>query len=379
MLSKVLVLGGSYLQSDFIFTALKCGCEVHVLDRDRNCFISKNDDIVFEAIDISDVAKVNAYFVENSMDLILSPVTEIGNRTASIIAGMHGVLYNSSETVLASTDKKLMRKTLESSRLQEPDVIVLNPASISEEELNVKFPVIVKPAISSASRGVTLATNRSELNDAIKRALPYCSNDASILVEEYLPGDQFSIETITFNGEHRVVAIVKEELSGPPYFMERTNIIDLEINKRLAKSVGLFVNELLNKINVQVGPSHIEVKIFRDEIRLIEVATRSGLLRDRLIKAAKGPDYNELILKSYLGADSKTQIQQLKNNSLLGIVAYKSDLRMFESLRDSKLLIDYYFNGKKPVQYPKMLTDAIGYFFLSGEKLEQLYEYQVKM
>ena len=78
--------------------------------------------------------------LKNSMDPILSPVTEIGNRTASIIAaGMHGVTYNSRETVLASTGQKIKcRKTLESSRLQEPDVIVLNPASISEEELTAE-------------------------------------------------------------------------------------------------------------------------------------------------------------------------------------------------------------------------------------------------
>lgn len=377
MLNKVLVLGGSFLQSDFIFTALNNGCEVHVLDRDKNCYISEFPNIFFKAIDIADVEAVDRYFVEKSIELIVSPVTEIGNRTASKIADKHGICYNSIDTVLASTDKKLMRKTLEGSALREPDVIVLNTATVSDVSLNVKFPVIVKPASNSASRGVTLVNNTRELNEAIQRALPYCLNDSTLLVEEYLPGDQYSIETVTFNGEHHIVAIVKEELSGAPYFMERTNIIDIEVNQRLAKPAKKFVNELLNKINVRVGPSHIEVKIYNDEIRLIELATRSGLLRDRLIKAAKGSDYNELILKSYLGASIKTPIKPLKQNSLLGIIAHKIDLRVFEKSRKSKYFIDSYFNGKKAVSHPKTLTDAIGYFFLSGEELEPLLEFKV--
>lgn len=377
-MAKVLVLGGSYLQSDFVEVALKKNHEVHVLDRNPYCYMSEWDSIVFKATDISDVDAVDKYFTHTDCDLVISPITEIGNKTAAFVAANHGLPYNSIETVIATTDKNEMRKRLEKSKLLEPKVSRL--ADLEDLDiLDITYPKIVKPSISSASRGVTFVNNREELITAFERAIQYCETGTKILIEEYIEGEQYSIETISSHGQHHIVAIVKEELSGAPYYMERNDIISVDRNTQLLPYVEIFIEELLNTIGVTTGPCHTEVKIdINNNIRLIEVASRSGLLRDRLIRTAKGEEYNELILKSYLG--DRIEIVKLPmSNALLGIMAYDSDFRVFDKAKTNGIVADSHLNGADVSENPTMLTDAVGYFFIQSSDDKFFDNYKVQL
>lgn len=374
----LLVLGGSYLQSDFVQVALDSGHDVHVLDRNPECYLANWNNITFKALDISITNDVDAYFTDQKCDIVLSPVTEIGNKVAAYVAKKHKLLYNSLETINATTDKNVMRMHLKNTNLVEPELIVLEKNQ-SINELPFDYPVIVKPSESSASRGVTRANNREELNKAVSRAKLYCKEDSTILIEQFIRGEQFSVETVTANGVHHIVAIVKEELSGEPYYMERNDIIDIAQNRELLPIVQAFVDELLSSLNVTVGPCHIEVKIDEHKnIRLIEVASRSGLLRDRLIRAAKGSEYNKLILDSYLGY-SITHINPPVTNALLGIIAYESDYNSFKRARAQNLVVDSFISENKISGKPTMLTDAVGYYFIQSQNLSVLNNYKVKL
>jgi biotin carboxylase len=374
---KILVLGGSYLQADFVDTAVKSGYKVFVLDRDPEAYLSERADIHFFNIDISNEEEVNAFFVEHKCDIIISPVTEIGNVIAAEVARRNNVRYNSPETVLASTDKKEMRKLLNGSGLSRIKSFPVNEDLRFPKELGLPF--IVKPRVNSASRGVSLVQNESDFKKAIDYALHYSDSTNDILIEEYIEGIQYSIETISFNSRHYVVAVTREVLSGPPYFMERMNIIDAEEIHELHSKMASFAKKILDIINVQVGPCHIEIKIQEDAIYLIEVATRSGLLRDKLIKTAGGEDYNKLILNSYLDIELKETIALPSINSFLGIIAHKEDLLKYRDAKAKGLVVEDFFNNKELSENPKMLTDAIGYFFLKSDNADDFEDYKMKL
>jgi phosphoribosylaminoimidazole carboxylase (NCAIR synthetase) len=375
---KILVLGGSYLQSDFVEVAFNLGYSVHVLDRNPSCFLSNSLKVVFTTIDIADVDAVDQYFSQNEMDLIVSPITEIGNKIASIVSFRHNLNYNSIDTVVATTDKKKMRELLQDSELVEPKVISLCN-DLALDSYNFTYPSIVKPSVSSASRGVTLVNNLEELNKAVERAMPFCNELKDIIVEEFLVGDQYSIETISSNGDHSVVAIVREHLSGSPYFMERMDVIDHEENLRLNDKVKSFVQILLSQLKVRFGPCHIEVKIDEElNIKLIEIASRSGLVRDRLIRTANGVDYNELIINSYIGKPLEN-IELPKKSAMLGIIAYKEDIKQYEAAANADLVFDSFLNGQKFSSNPTMLTDAVGYYFIQSDDVKIFEKYKVKL
>jgi predicted ATP-grasp superfamily ATP-dependent carboligase len=376
-MKKILVLGGSYLQSNFAEVAVELGHNVHVLDKDPGCYLAKCDSIIFHHVDISNVNSVRDYFNKGHFDIILSPVTEIGNKVAAIVANENDLPYNTHDTVLATTNKSIMRKKLENSKLDEPLVITLN-SNIDLSKMVIPYPCIVKPAVNSASRGVSLVHNQEQLLKAVKLALTHSKGLSGVVIEEYIVGNQYSIETISSFGKHYTVAIVREHLSAAPHFMERMDVVDFEENSLLYPSVQLFVDELLNSLDIQFGPCHIEVKINSEGIiRLIEVASRSGLLRDRLIKAAGGVCYNELIIKAYSGEKISKPFLP-RTNAMLGIIAYEEDMVAYEKAKANGDVCQEYFNGNKFTEKPTMLTDAIGYFFLKNDDKRSFENYKMK-
>lgn len=375
---KVLVLGGSYLQSDFIYTALELGYEVIVLDMDDNCYAANTKNITFIKVNISDVSSVEKVFLDHNCNLIVGPVTEIGNRTACEIASKHNLIYNSPKAVKATTDKQYMRKKLNKF---EHEKIKTRPFSSKEKVLSeFHFPFIIKPSESSASRGVILIRNEEEFDLGFNEALEFCKSPSDILVEEYLIGEQYSIETISSNGKHYVLALTKEVLSGAPYFMERMDIVDITENSRLRENVQNYVDALLNSLDITVGPCHIEVKINKGKIHLIEIASRSGLLRDRLLKCCGGADYNRLIIKAYSGENIESEdVVPPSINAFLGIIAYPSDFKVYQQCKKDEQIFDDFFNGKDMRGKPKRLTDAVGYFFVRSENTTDFEQYSLQL
>jgi carbamoylphosphate synthase large subunit len=378
-MAKILVLGGSYLQSDFVDVACAENHSVHVIDRNAKCYLSTQKDIDFYKIDIGNLADVDKFFIRHSFDMIVSPITEIGNKVSSQIARKHNLLYNSLDAVSATTDKWLMRDALKSTKLDEPKVLRLREGE-KLEKLDIEFPFIVKPTVSSASRGVTKVKDLKELHDAIERALPYCKTINNIILEEFIEGEQFSIETITSKGKHHVLGIVREHLSGSPHFMERFDVLDKYYNFLVIDNIQSFVNELLNALDIQYGPCHIEVKI--DEflnVRLIEIASRSGLLRDRLLRASGGENYNKHIIDTYLGNTiGKTELPT--SNGCLGMVAYEDDLKCYNRAKKDNLITDsYFYPNYSFVKNPTMLTDVAGYFFIKSKDVSVFNKYKVRL
>nr|WP_255552043.1 ATP-grasp domain-containing protein [Roseivirga sp. E12] len=280
---------------------------------------------------------------------------------------------------MATTDKRVMRERLAGSVMTEPKVFTLSNNKQIPPSLN--FPLILKPSISSASRGVTLINSQEEFEEALERALPYCNDLSEILLEEFIDGQQYSIETVSFDGQHHIVGIVQEVLSGAPYFMERMDIVDKDKTQELMAIVEPFMIYLLNILNVQYGPCHTEVKIKGDQIALIEIASRSGLVRDRLLKVAKGVDYNELILRAYLGETDIDQnlIHLPQTNAMLGIMAYEEDRDAHQRAKANGLVRDEHLNEKDASKNATMLTDAIGYYFLESSDINDFDKYHVRL
>ena len=80
--------------------------------------------------------------------------------------------------------------------LRTPVTHLVGPASAAEDW---EFPIIVKPRSGAGSRGVRLVHSRADL-DAL-------GDDASLIAQELLPGDEYSVDVIA-NADGHVVAAV---------------------------------------------------------------------------------------------------------------------------------------------------------------------------
>src|SRR5262249_35635724 len=86
-----------------------------------------------------------------------------------------------------------------------------------------ELPVVVKPTSLAGSRGVLLLRERAELA-AWGRLLDGYGYRGPVLVEEYLRGPEYSVETISVGGVHHVVGVTGKQLGAPPLFIEMGHV-----------------------------------------------------------------------------------------------------------------------------------------------------------
>ena len=97
------------------------------------------------------------------------------------------------------------------------------------------FPLFVKPRFGAGSRGTAKITSRQDL-DALPR-------DGSLLLQEYLPGEEYSVD-VYVRGDGRVIAAVPRERmktdSGIAVTARTINIPELaESAARVAQEIGI--------------------------------------------------------------------------------------------------------------------------------------------
>ena len=127
------------------------------------------------------------------------------------IARELGLRFYSQETAKWSTDKYQMKQ-----RFIEGGVLCARGRVIKsvEETADLDFPLILKPRDNSGSRGVILCRDKQALEEAMAEALQYTRLD-SVLVEEFVEGREFSIESLHYDGKQEVIQFTEKNYRVP--------------------------------------------------------------------------------------------------------------------------------------------------------------------
>jgi biotin carboxylase len=161
-------------------------------------------------------------------------------------------------------------------------------------------PVVVKPTELAGSRGVFLLRRRDELPEwgRLLESYHYCG---PLLVEEYLRGPEFSIETLSDHGRHHVVGVTRKVLGPPPLFVE-TGHVHPVADSPSTRQMGDITVRLLELAGYQNGPAHTEVIATTDGPRIVESQARLGGDRiPRLIELGAGFDAERAIFQIIVG------------------------------------------------------------------------------
>jgi biotin carboxylase len=136
------------------------------------------------------------------------------------------------------------------------------------------LPVVVKPTTLSGSRGTFLLTDPAEL-PAWGRTLADLRYEGPLLVEEYLRGQEFSVETLTVHGVHHVIGVTRKLLGPLPHFVETGHVFP-EPDTAATRQVAALAVELLDVAGYECGPAHTEIILTEDGPRIVESQARLG-------------------------------------------------------------------------------------------------------
>lgn len=210
---KIAIIGASYLQEPLIRKAKEMGIETHV-------FAWKAGDVGEEIADyfypISIVEKEEILYKcqEVKVDGICTIASDLAAVTVCYVAEKMGLSGNSIQTGLVSTNKHEMRMCFERNGDPSPkSVLVESVKDLMDREL--EYPLIVKPLDRSGSRGITKVNYFEELESAIERAKEQ-GFEKKALVEEYAEGKEYSVEFISWQGQHTFLALTEKFTTGAP-------------------------------------------------------------------------------------------------------------------------------------------------------------------
>lgn len=188
-----------------------------------------------------------------------------------------------SSNVATERCKHKVRSALDDAGLANPKYFVAkNWEDASREAQRIGYPLIIKPTDLASSAYVTLVHNESELKQAFTTLGQFTRNfrdqprEPLWLLEEYMQGEEFSVEAVTFQGETTVIGITDKSLTGFPYFIEDGHMFPAKLPTEQANAIIEFSKKVLEAANHDHGISHTEIKLTANGPRLIEINPRPG-------------------------------------------------------------------------------------------------------
>jgi carbamoyl-phosphate synthase large subunit len=166
-----------------------------------------------------------------------------------------------------------------------------------EELEGLSFPVIVKPRDNSGSRGVKYCRNRDELISSIAEALEFSRLD-SVLVEEYIEGQEYSVESLHYNGKSEVIQFTEKKTTAFPYNVELGHKQPANLTYEQKKAILRIVQKIGEMLKFDNCPSHTELKINERGIFVIETSPRLGgdSITSTLVPLSTGINMEDLLI-----------------------------------------------------------------------------------
>ena len=306
---SVLVFGCGELQRSIIGRAHKMGLFVVGIDPCAEAFC-KNDVDAFEVVGGQDLEGTCAVVEKYGIDAIVTAATDKPLVMMARIAEKYGFPFFSVDTARWSTDKFQMKERFELGGIPHAKGRLISRLEEAEGLVEgLVYPVIVKPRDNSGSRGVKLCRNQEELEESIAEALEYSHLD-SVLVEEYIEGPEYSIESLHYDGKSEVIQFTEKKTTEFPYNVELGHKQPALLSEQRKEDICGIVSKIGRALQFDNCPSHTELKINDRGIFVIETSPRLGgdFITSTLVPLSTGINMEDQLLNIALGEpiDTKT-------------------------------------------------------------------------
>jgi len=299
----VVVIGAGPLQVPAYEAARRMGLRSVAIDRNPAAPGMALADVA-EAVDTRDVEGVLAVARRERASGVVTLCTDAPVVVVAAVARALGTPALTPEAAAVATNKARMRDALAAGGVPIPRyrrARTLEEARAAAEELG--FPVILKPPASSGSRGIFKASAADRLEAGWRHARSVAGEGAEILVEEFVEGDEVSVETLSFGGAHHVIAVTDKRTTGDPYWVETGHSQPSRLPPPTLTAVRDCARASLAALGVSEAAGHVEIKVGPGGPRLIEVGARLGgdFITTELVPRSTGVDMVEAVIRLALG------------------------------------------------------------------------------
>jgi biotin carboxylase len=309
----LLVPARTYRATDFLVAAGRLGLELVVgsdgaLPLGNRLVVRVNPGDLQASVDrlVAQSGPVDAIVAVDTPMLIL----------AAAVAARMGLPHNRVEAVRAAADKSEQRRRWAAAGVAQPAFRVVPAgapqAALQDAAAQVGFPCVVKAVSLSGSQGVLRADDGAAAVAAAGRIRQVLHDtgrpkEEPLLVEEYVPGWELSIDGLLSGGDLTVTAVFdKPDTPQGPTFEETVLVTPSQLPQRILAAAIATAERAAAALGLRYGPIHAELRLDAGDPghrpSMLELAARSiGGLCSRALRFLDGVSLEELVLTNALG------------------------------------------------------------------------------
>ena len=292
------------------YEAIKASEELHyytVLLTDRKTFYDKRMDFPhvhsMRLCNLEDINDIRGAIDRINQDrFTISAIVSFIDphcHTAAVLSREFGLKSFTAEAIKCMLDKAKSREVLRETTYAPPFRVIGDDMSLAETEL--ELPVVLKAPQSSASKDVHVARTAGQYREAFGQIRERYPN-GPILVEQYIPGDQYLVETLTVKGKVHIAAVIRQEIMFAGRFIVTGYQVMVDDSGAFFQRLKQAVREIVRRHGMRDGPCHLELRHVGGAWKLIEANPRiSGGAMNGLIETAYGVNLARETLRSALG------------------------------------------------------------------------------
>ena len=315
-MSKIAIIGASYLQLPLVRKAKEMGLEIHCFAWDKDA-VCKEEVDSFYPISIVEKEKIFQICQSIEIDGICTIASDVAAPTVSYVAEKMHLNANSYQSAVNANNKYIMRDLLSQAEIRCPKYKMIQSLQDASSE-EWEYPLIVKPTDRSGSLGVAKVMSYEELCSAVEFALSV-SFEKQVMIEEFIEGREISVEFISYKGVHYPLQITDKVTTGAPHFVELEHHEPSTLSPVQFSEIYDITQRALNSLGLTDGASHSEYKITDDgKVYVMEIGGRMGgdFIGSDLVKLSTGYDFVKGVIDVAL---NKFEVPKLSQQVFAGV------------------------------------------------------------
>lgn len=378
-MKKIMILGASILQLPAIKKAKSMGLQVIAVDMNPKAVGFCEDGIIKEVISTIDTPAIIEAAKRNRVDGVMTIASDMPMRSVAAVADELGLVGISKETAIKATDKGEMRMALRKSGVPIPAFYRVRSKEEYRSAVNkikeAGYKCIVKPADNSGSRGIDLLSDFEQ--ETIDNAYEYSkqsSRSGDLMVEEYMEGDEVSVESLSIDGICHVIQITDKLTTGAPYFVEMGHSQPSGLSEDTKEKIRQITIAANKAIGIENGPAHTEIKITKDGPKIIELGARLGgdNITTHLTPLSTGVDMVECCINIAMGMAVNLNTRMNRGSAIRYFPLEKGKIKNIEGVEQAQKIpgvvqVSIVHGVGESVNGIKNSGDRVGFVITEGD------------
>ena len=368
----------SYKSNDFVTSAEKLDLDFLVITDSQQVSGQFSDTVIIHSFD----KELENDVREKLQDVThILPVDHSALKFSAYLVDLLKAKGNNTKSINTAMNKFESRNIFNSISEIKIQNAIVNKIEDIEIFINENGTSVLKPIYGTASKSVIKVESFQENKAEVEKLMQDCS-DQDLIIEEFVDGSEYALEGNLINSELNKIIIFDKPINyKEPYFEESIYIAPTEIPDETQKEIVNLIGKACKELGLENGPVHVEFKIHKNEIFIIEINPRmiGGLCSRCLSFGLFKTSLEEIALHAFLNNELKS-IDLLSN--FVGVLMIPTPISgKFISINKNELEsipnvsgVEITVSENSNLLEPPFGDKYLGFVFSQGDSKEKVME-----